>query len=636
MKEVHTAIQHSSIMKIGLHLKSLLILISILTATQITIFADIITLNGVRYRYDASKLGNEKDPAEASVYFVSSNIGESVTIPKTITVTHWNGSEYINYTIPVTIIESFTFSGSDVKTIIAHNIREIGARAFSNCRDLIDFQWGKDLEIIGESAFWNCTKLFSLKSLNFPNGTSNLKSIGKNAFLNCSGIRTIDLTNCTNLKEIGERTFSYCSGANELKLPSGLEKIGNKAFEGCEGIEKTLYIPQTVIEIGESAFARCKKLSVVKLDKSSLSYIPNYCFADCISLKEVSYNEETVKMEYIGDAAFGECSSLTGKFDIPRGVQELGEGAFAKTALTEITYYKIRPREKPATYAHSGLKIPIRDRAKKTATIPTKAKSRFNAESSSDVGNYAYLCCENLTAMPDNMQDVGNGVFAGCSNIKTLVLPHTIRTVSESAINSFISKCYDVSELNSYMNSLHDMNYYLYMAIHTNMSISKDRPIFTGVRFHPYVETIDKDCLASYPIKTVVFGHEDQEEEETYPQLTINDGAFSKNTGIDSIKVYLNVPPKLDPAAFPSNVYENACLIVPDEVADEYKQAEGWKLFKHLATPSGVEILTVDSKNTDVYNLEGVLVVKNASAEQISQLPKGLYIIGGKKRAIGM
>ena len=38
-----------------------------------------------------------------------------------------------------------------------------------------------------------------------------------------------------------------------------------------------------------------------------------------------------------------------------------------------------------------------------------------------------------------------------------------------------------------------------------------------------------------------------------------------------------------------------------------------------------------DAANTDVYNLQGILMIRNASKEQISNLPEGLYIVGDKK-----
>ncbi|MDE6359240.1 MAG: hypothetical protein K2L29_06545, partial [Duncaniella sp.] len=38
--------------------------------------------------------------------------------------------------------------------------------------------------------------------------------------------------------------------------------------------------------------------------------------------------------------------------------------------------------------------------------------------------------------------------------------------------------------------------------------------------------------------------------------------------------------------------------------------------------------------NNDVYNLQGILVKANASADDIKALPAGLYIIGGKKTIV--
>ncbi len=51
-----------------------------------------------------------------------------------------------------------------------------------------------------------------------------------------------------------------------------------------------------------------------------------------------------------------------------------------------------------------------------------------------------------------------------------------------------------------------------------------------------------------------------------------------------------------------------------------------------LDKTNAIEDITVNTvENNNVYNLQGILVVKNASTEQISDLPAGLYIINGKK-----
>lgn len=46
---------------------------------------------------------------------------------------------------------------------------------------------------------------------------------------------------------------------------------------------------------------------------------------------------------------------------------------------------------------------------------------------------------------------------------------------------------------------------------------------------------------------------------------------------------------------------------------------------------SGIENITVDKANTNVYNLQGMLIIRNANIEQINTLPSGIYIINGKK-----
>lgn len=52
---------------------------------------------------------------------------------------------------------------------------------------------------------------------------------------------------------------------------------------------------------------------------------------------------------------------------------------------------------------------------------------------------------------------------------------------------------------------------------------------------------------------------------------------------------------------------------------------------------AGVEEVGIKDANhrtdgtNDVYNMQGILLIRNATAEQVASLPRGLYIIGGKK-----
>ena len=51
-----------------------------------------------------------------------------------------------------------------------------------------------------------------------------------------------------------------------------------------------------------------------------------------------------------------------------------------------------------------------------------------------------------------------------------------------------------------------------------------------------------------------------------------------------------------------------------------------------ISEASGIENINIENAyNGNVYNMQGILVIKNANAEQINTLPAGLYIVNGKK-----
>lgn len=56
----------------------------------------------------------------------------------------------------------------------------------------------------------------------------NIKAIHKNAFYNCSKIRTLTISE--GVETIGDSAFYGCARLKELYLPSTLKRIGNYAF----------------------------------------------------------------------------------------------------------------------------------------------------------------------------------------------------------------------------------------------------------------------------------------------------------------------------------------------------------------------------------------------------------------------
>ena len=152
----------------------------------------------------------------------------------------------------------------------------LGAYTFLNCTKLTEVDIPGKL-LIQEGAFDECT---SLKKFDF----SNVSSIGKLAFYNCSSLESADIPK--SITGISESAFYGCSSLKNIVLPENITTIGNSAFQGCNGVT-SLEIPGTVQSIGENAFSSCKNLKELVIDEG-VSSIGKNAFAACESLETVT------------------------------------------------------------------------------------------------------------------------------------------------------------------------------------------------------------------------------------------------------------------------------------------------------------------------------------------------------------
>ena len=177
---------------------------------------------------------------------------------------------------------------------------------------------------------------------------ANLKEIGNNAFINCAGLESIDLSNCTNLTTIGNLAFSGCYSLQSIDLSgcTNLTTIGGSAFSGCSSLTE-ITIPNSVTTIGNDAFWGCEFTKVIyeregsgytfkdgTLTINKMQYAPAWYNDNINSLiTEVVWNCSPTS---IGSYSFSECS-LT-EITIPQSVTSIGENAFSDCiSLTEIT-----------------------------------------------------------------------------------------------------------------------------------------------------------------------------------------------------------------------------------------------------------------------------------------------------------
>lgn len=277
------------------------------------------------------------------------------------------------------------------------NVMNIGEDVFKDNDNIERIVIPSTVININETAFENATALkevYFVDTLHrdvdgdgYPENAdidyADLSLINERAFIGCTSLEKVDLTNvktitiarecfagCTSLKEIVDMpsigtahhyAFYNCvslgtTGTLDL---SGLYVTGNNVFENCTGIQTVKTGKFT--SIGVNMFKNCTGLKEIEI---SSAIVGNGAFSGCTNLEKVSFTaENTVEVE-IGANAFENCGkSLVGKnftvvfvsdnihsiganafigsslkdFHFPKGLKVLGENAFKNTQLTTVT-----------------------------------------------------------------------------------------------------------------------------------------------------------------------------------------------------------------------------------------------------------------------------------------------------------
>lgn len=94
------------------------------------------------------------------------------------------------------------------ETVYGKKVVEIGAKAFSECKEVMEFIIPNTVRIIDEKAFQDCT---SLRKVFIPN---SVVKIASDAFTGCSSLKTINFENSDTWKG----THFYIDGKNDITI----------------------------------------------------------------------------------------------------------------------------------------------------------------------------------------------------------------------------------------------------------------------------------------------------------------------------------------------------------------------------------------------------------------------------------
>ena len=193
---------------------------------------------------------------------------------------------------------------------LPQSLKTIEYEAFMGCSSLTTIDIPANVDYIGYYAFRDCT---SLRNINFASQNS-LRNMGSHVFDNTAwynsqpdgivyignvaysykGTPPIDkvLSIKSGTKAIASGGFEYLYVAG-IKLPDGLETIGDEAFYGCETYPvNTIFIPDSVSYIGNQAFFETD-LTVFEVNSGGYSeavvrkYVDEYNYNGLFSVRVI-------------------------------------------------------------------------------------------------------------------------------------------------------------------------------------------------------------------------------------------------------------------------------------------------------------------------------------------------------------
>ncbi len=336
------------------------------------------------------------------------------------------------------------FAGSAItKITLPASVTEIGANMFANCVNLKEVVLNGQITSIGANAFENCTALESFKV------GRHVTSIGTSAFEGCTNLDTLTFeSGGTNALRIGTYAFRNCTSLGSVLFPLHLRNSGNNvaigmnAFEGCANL-KSVSFEEGIsnlsgsVSIGSRAFLNCTSLGSVSLpdymsSSLSLAAIGSDAFKGCRMLKEVDFGSTATpgaNNYYIADGAFAYCTALT-ELILPTSLAYV-DGTDYDTGIFEGCR-NLMTVTLPASDASSALRNLFNGCSNLTTVTVLPV---LGVVPTCYVGDGWFAGCKQLTTvvLPDTLTGIGAAAFRNCTSLEAIALPEGLKSIGAAA-----------------------------------------------------------------------------------------------------------------------------------------------------------------------------------------------------------
>ncbi len=577
----------------------------------------------------------------------------SVTIPNSVTTIGWYAFRDCSHLTSVTIPNSVTTIGgyafirctSLTSVTIPNSVTKIGSGTFGSCDSLTSVTIPNSVTTIGDDAFSYCS---SLTSVTIPN---SVKFIGDNAFTN-NNAKIIWLTNTPpvgyskvggSIHYVANDLYTGLSNKKVYPYLSSIFEVNGIKYVPVSPSERTCDALDCIYAVDPYEVKINKKVNYKGVDMTVREINP-YTAYKCANIKKAYIDIDGS----IGDNAFSDCINLS-SVNIKRA-NDIGNNTFS--GCTNLVSADIKAGNNIGKSAFSNCS------SLKTLSLDNKIKS---------LGRSAFTNCRNLTqfVIPDSVTILNYDLLSDCSSLKSIRIHKGIKE-----INKAFDGCTNLSTL-----IIEDRNTSLKLSsAYGNNPLFKDCKLdsvyiggeivyntFTEYGYSPFycntslrtVKISDAESTIYYNefygctnLQNVSIGDNVKSIGKwafsgcsSLKNFTFGSGlqsigqeAFSDCINITQISSKAVVPPTCDINALDDINKWNCKLFVPKANINAYKQAPQWKEFFFIESTTGITNTVYNKAGlADVYTIDGTKRLSKASTDEINALPKGVYIVNGKK-----
>lgn len=315
-------------------------------------------------------------------------------------------------------------------TIEGYPVTTIGYKAFEDADSLLSVTIPDSVTFLDDYAFAWC---FRVKTIDVGNGVTK---INYGAFSYCSYLTRVDIGR--NAIDISPYAFMSDGDLTAVNVdpanPSYCSVDGvlyNKAMTYLiyypGGKPGAYTVPEGITHIYGSAFDFCDTITAITLP-STLTGIPEQCFADCQSFAAIHVAEDNPYMASMDGIVYSKdkktlmfCpSGKSGAVVIPEGVTSIRGSAFHHCEkMTSVTI--------PNTVTTIGDSAFGYCHGLRSVTIP---------DSVTEIGDYIFYDCNNLATayVGDGITRLSQMTFYDCHKLKTIRLPDHLTYIGFKAI----------------------------------------------------------------------------------------------------------------------------------------------------------------------------------------------------------